>query len=77
MKVLVIATSSRTRGGITAVINAHKQGKQWDRYNCKWIETHIDSSRLLYADYLMKQIYKLTIIFLFLVFKACIFFFFF
>ena len=56
MKVLVIATSSRTRGGITAVINAHKQGKQWDRYNCKWIETHIDSSRLLSVYYLLKAI---------------------
>ena len=56
MNVLVVATSQKTRGGITAVVNAHKQGKQWDRYNCKWIETHIDSSRLQSMLYLLKAI---------------------
>jgi glycosyltransferase involved in cell wall biosynthesis len=41
-KVLIIATSHKTRGGITSVINAHKKGPQWQKYHCKWIETHID-----------------------------------
>lgn len=41
-KVLVIATSRKTRGGITSVIKAHESGKQWKKYHCKWIETHRD-----------------------------------
>lgn len=41
-KVLVVATSSKTRGGITTVIHAHKTGDVWKTYHCKWIETHID-----------------------------------
>ena len=43
-KVLVVATSSRTRGGITAVVNAFKTGDVWKKYHCRWIETHIDRS---------------------------------
>lgn len=41
-KVLVVATSRKTRGGVTSVVKAHKQGKQWKKYHCKWIETHRD-----------------------------------
>lgn len=41
-KVLVVATSHLTRGGITSVVKAHASGQQWSQYNCRWIETHID-----------------------------------
>lgn len=41
-KVLVIATSRKTRGGITAVVKAHEAGEQWKKYHCKWIQTHRD-----------------------------------
>jgi len=41
-KVLVVATSSKTRGGITSVIHAHQTGDVWSNYHCRWIETHID-----------------------------------
>lgn len=41
-KVLVVATSRKTRGGITSVVKAHEKGQQWNQYHCKWIETHID-----------------------------------
>ena len=37
-KVLVIATSRKTRGGITSVIKAHETGEQWEKFHCKWIE---------------------------------------
>lgn len=50
-KVLIIATSHKTRGGITSVIKAHQKGEQWKSFHCKWIETHIDkngSLKLLY-----------------------------
>lgn len=50
-RVLIIATSRKTRGGITAVIKAHEQGKQWQKYRCTWIQTHRDGPvfrKLLY-----------------------------
>lgn len=53
-KVLVIATSQKTRGGITSVINAHKKGKQWDDFSCKWIETHIDKGIVYKFIYLVR-----------------------
>jgi len=46
-KVLVVATSRRTRGGITSVVKAHEQGEQWKKYHCRWIETHRDSNVLV------------------------------
>lgn len=41
-KVLVVATSRKTRGGITSVVKAHETGEQWKKYHCRWIETHRD-----------------------------------
>lgn len=41
-KVLVVATSRKTRGGITSVVKAHKTGEQWKKYHCVWIQTHRD-----------------------------------
>ena len=42
-KILVVATSRKTRGGITSVVKAHEQGLQWAEYQCRWIETHVDA----------------------------------
>ncbi|MFT4071754.1 MAG: glycosyltransferase family 4 protein [Dysgonamonadaceae bacterium] len=53
-KILVIATSRNTRGGITSVVKAHQQGKQWEKYHCQWIETHIDKGGLHKLIYLIK-----------------------
>ncbi|MBE6330822.1 MAG: glycosyltransferase family 4 protein [Bacteroidales bacterium] len=50
-KVLVVATSRKTRGGITSVIKAHETGAQWKKYHCVWIQTHRDGPawiKLLY-----------------------------
>lgn len=52
--VLVIATSRKTRGGITAVVKAHEKGKQWKYYHCIWIETHIDKGMIWKLLYLIK-----------------------
>lgn len=41
-KVLVLATSRKTRGGITSVVKAHETGEQWKKYHCTWIQTHRD-----------------------------------
>lgn len=43
-KVLIVATSRKTRGGIASVINAYKSSRMWEDYHCKWISTHIDRS---------------------------------
>lgn len=55
-KVLVIATSHKTRGGITSVIKAHQNGSQWEKFHCKWIETHIDKNKLWKFYYLIKAL---------------------
>lgn len=41
-RVLVVATSRKTRGGITSVIKAHETGEQWKKFHCRWVETHRD-----------------------------------
>jgi len=43
-KVLVVATSRKTRGGITSVVKAHETGEQWKKFRCRWIETHRDGN---------------------------------
>jgi glycosyltransferase involved in cell wall biosynthesis len=61
-RVLVVATSRKTRGGITAVIKAHETGEQWKKFHCYWVQTHRDGPswrKLLYlisgmADFLIR-----------------------
>ena len=45
-KVLVVATSRKTRGGITAVVKAHEAGELWSKFHCRWIPTHVDKGSL-------------------------------
>lgn len=54
-KVLIVATSPKTRGGITSVINAHKQCDFWNKFHVKWIETHIDKNIFLKLGYALKS----------------------
>lgn len=42
MRVLIVATSRKTRGGITSVIKAHETGEQWKKFHCHWVQTHRD-----------------------------------
>lgn len=53
-KVLVVATSRKTRGGITSVVNAHEKGEQWKKYHCRWIQTHIDRGTVWKLFYLIR-----------------------
>ena len=55
-RVLVVATSRKTRGGITSVIKAHETGEQWKRFHCRWIETHRDGHILRKLWYLATSI---------------------
>ena len=53
-KVLIVATSPYTRGGITAVIKTQQQGEQWNLFHCKWIGYHVDRTawiKVLYYVY--------------------------
>lgn len=54
VRVLVVATSRKTRGGITSVIKAHELGEQWKEYHCKWISTHIDKSKTIKIFYAIR-----------------------
>lgn len=56
MKVLVVATSRNTRGGITSVVKAHEMGPQWSLYGCKWIETSIDTNNIMKILYFVKSL---------------------
>lgn len=57
-KVLVVATSRKTRGGITSVVKAHEQGDQWKEFGCEWIETHIDGSVFQKMSYFTKGLLR-------------------
>ena len=56
-KVITVATSSRTRGGITSVINAYRKTPLWTDWNMVWIETHIDRSKIAKLRILIKSIF--------------------
>lgn len=43
-KVLVVATSRMTRGGITSVIRAYESTPMWHKFRCHWVQTHRDGS---------------------------------
>ena len=53
-RVLVLATSKLTRGGITAVLKLYEQSHMWKCYHCKWIGTHRDGNMLRKIWYLGK-----------------------
>jgi len=55
-KVLIIATSRYTRGGITSVVKAHESGYQWEKYHCKWIQSHRDGGKVRKLWYLLASI---------------------
>ena len=52
-KVLVVATSRKTRGGITSVVKAHETGAQWKKYHCRWVETHRDGNAVIKLLYFL------------------------
>lgn len=51
-RVLILATSRKTRGGITAVLKAHETGEQWKRFHCHWVQTHRDGNNIRKIAYL-------------------------
>ena len=58
MKVIVVATSRKTRGGITSVVLAHEKGMQWNDFHCCWIETHRDMNGIVKLWYFINALTK-------------------
>lgn len=61
-KILVVATSRKTRGGITSVVKAHEKSLQWKEYHCRWIETHIDRGAAWKLFYLIRGLLTYTVL---------------
>lgn len=62
IRVLILATSRKTRGGITSVVKAHEQGQQWKDFHCKWIQTHRDGPQWRKILYLLCAFAKYIIL---------------
>ena len=55
IKVLIIATSRHTRGGITSVLKTYQQSALWDEFSCKWLESHCDKNLLVKLYYFISS----------------------
>lgn len=53
-RILIVAPGHGTKGGITSVINAYKNTFIWKKWNCVWIETHTDKSKIIKIICLIK-----------------------
>ncbi|UTP71920.1 glycosyltransferase family 4 protein [Alteromonas sp. LMIT006] len=58
VKVIVVGSSRQTRGGITSVIKAYENSDIWDKFNCVWVESHIDSGIFNKLFYFMVGLIK-------------------
>lgn len=52
-KVLVVATSRKSTGGITSVLKIYEQSPMWKSFRCKWVGTHRDGNTLQKLLYLL------------------------
>lgn len=57
-RVLVIATSPQTRGGITSVINAYQQCNLWKNFHCRWLSTHRDGGAFVKLAYFIRALFQ-------------------
>ena len=56
-KIIVLATSRKTRGGITSVIKEYEKSKVWEKWNCSWIGTYVDRGNLIKLLYFIKAFF--------------------
>lgn len=61
VKVIVVATSRKTRGGITSVVKAYENSALWNAFHCKWIETHRDGEAFTKLSYLAKGFFSFLV----------------
>lgn len=62
MKVLVVSTSRKTRGGITAVLKLYEQSEMWSEFHCEWIETHRDGNNARKIWYYVRACFKYVLL---------------
>ncbi len=55
-RVLVVATSRKSTGGISAVIRLYEKSEMWSKFKCRWIETHRDGNVLIKLWYLLRAL---------------------
>lgn len=53
-KVLFVATSRKTMGGIASVLKMYEKMDIWRKYHCAWLETQIDKGRIFKLWYMLK-----------------------
>lgn len=53
-KVLFVATSRKTMGGITSVLKRYEKMEIWEKFHCVWLETQINKGIFLKLWYMMK-----------------------
>lgn len=53
-KVLFVATSRKTMGGITSVLKRYEKMEIWDKYHCAWLETQINKGIIHKLWYIIK-----------------------
>lgn len=51
---LVVATSRKTRGGITSVVRSLEGSVLWKKYHCHWVQTHRDGNVLRKIWYMVR-----------------------
>lgn len=61
VKVIIVATSRKTRGGITSVVKAYENSALWNTFHCKWIETHRDGEAFTKLSYLAKGFFSFLV----------------
>lgn len=54
VKVLFVATSRQTMGGITNVLKRYEKMNIWGKYHCKWLETQVNKGIALKLWYMIK-----------------------
>lgn len=53
-KVLFVATSRQTMGGITSVLKRYERMEIWNKYHCAWLETQVNKGIALKLWYMIK-----------------------
>lgn len=61
-KVIILATSPKSHGGVSAVLNAYRSGQQWKQYHVVWIATHLDGSPLTKMAYMVVALIRFLVL---------------
>ena len=62
-KVLVVATSRKTHGGISSVIKVYRASALWKKFHCMWIETHRNGGMLCKLAYFIWGLIEYVILY--------------